>query len=168
MPTLILIAAVARNRVIGRGNELVWRDPQDMAHFREMTRGHTVIMGRKTWESLPPRFRPLPDRRNVVITRQPNYLAVGAIVTSSPCSALALLKENETAFVIGGAEIYSQLISAADALELTEVDIYPEGDAYFPEIDPNSWQVTSRLPTQGEQAITFCFTRYVRIPHRHP
>ena len=162
MPTLILIAAVARNRVIGRGNELVWRDPQDMAHFRDLTRGHTVIMGRKTWESLPPRFRPLPDRRNVVITRQDAYVATGAEVVTSPELALARLGKDETAFVIGGAEIYSQMLGMASALELTEVDLAPEGDAWFPVIDPAQWQPVSQIPCCSAEGVDFRFVRYVR------
>lgn len=162
MPTLILIAAVARNRVIGRGNELVWRDPQDMAHFRELTRGHTVIMGRKTWESLPPRFRPLPDRRNVVMTRQAGYVAEGAEVVTSPEAALARLDAGETAFVIGGAEIYSQMLSMAAVLELTEVDLAPEGDAWFPVIDPAQWRAESQTPCRSADGVDFRFVRFVR------
>src|SRR5215470_9451728 len=103
---LAIVAAAARGGVIGRGNRIPWRLPEDMAHFRELTTGHPVVMGRRTWESLPARFRPLPDRRNVVVTRNPDWSAAGAERTGSVDEALLLLEDESEVFVIGGAEIY--------------------------------------------------------------
>ena len=140
MPEIIIIAAVAKNRVIGRDNQLLWHIPEDMAHFKALTAGHTVLMGRKTWESLPPRFRPLPGRRNIVITRQPDYAATGAELAGSLEAGLALATSDACVFVIGGGEIYRQAMHVADRLELTEVDLAPEGDAWFPPVEPGCWQ----------------------------
>lgn len=131
-PALVLIAAVARNGVIGDDNRLLWHLPEDMQFFRETTRGHPVIMGRKTWESLPPRFRPLPGRRNLVITRQPGFAAPGAEVVGALQEAIERLDDRPLAFVIGGAEIYAQALPQAQRLLLTEIDQDFEGDAVFP------------------------------------
>ena len=141
MPEIIIIAAVAKNRVIGRDNQLLWHIPEDMAHFKALTAGHTVLMGRKTWESLPPRFRPLPGRRNIVITRQPDYAAPGAELAGSLEAGMALAASDACAFVIGGGEIYRQAMDVADRLELTEVDLAPEGDAWFPPVEPGRWEI---------------------------
>ncbi|HYO27993.1 MAG TPA: dihydrofolate reductase, partial [Azonexus sp.] len=138
MQELVIIAAVARNRVIGKDNRLLWNIPEDMAHFKALTAGHTVVMGRKTWESLPPRFRPLPGRRNIVISRQADYTAPGAEVADSLENALKLASTQgpaadsmvaATVFIIGGEQIYRQAMAVADRLEITEVDLEPEGDA---------------------------------------
>ena len=134
MPEIVIVAAVAKNRVIGKDNRLLWNIPEDMAHFKALTAGHTVVMGRKTWESLPPRFRPLPGRRNIVISRQKDYAAPGAEVADSLENALKLALTATTVFVIGGGQIYRQAMPLADRLEITEVDLEPEGDAWFPEI----------------------------------
>lgn len=162
MPTLILIAAVAKNRVIGRDNQLIWHLPEDMAHFKNVTQGHTVLMGRKTWESLPPRFRPLPGRRNLVLSRQPGYHADGAEVFAALPQALAACQPDETVFVIGGAEIYRQALPLADTLMLTEIDLAPEGDAYFPEFSAQEWQAVES--TGGTSAN---HTRYAFVTYRH-
>ncbi len=154
MPEIVIIAAVARNRVIGRDNRLLWSIPEDMAHFRTLTAGHVVIMGRKTWESLPPRFRPLPGRRNIVISRQGDYAAPGAETTSSLDSALQLASSAETVFVIGGEQIYSQAIQRADRLEITEVDLEPEGDAWFPVIAAD-WKRTAGVDGRGYAFVTY-------------
>ena len=147
MPEIVIIAAVAKNRVIGRDNQLIWNIPEDMAHFKALTAGHTVIMGRKTWESLPPRFRPLPGRRNIVVTRQNEYAASGAEVADSLKNALNLAStvtdgntEPTTAFIIGGEQIYTQAMDLAQRLEITEVGLEPEGDAWFPAISGTNWQ----------------------------
>ena len=117
MSEIVIIAAVARNRVIGKDNRLLWNIPEDMAHFKALTTGHTVVMGRKTWESLPPRFRPLPGRRNIVISRQTDYPAPGAELADSLENALKLASTAATVFVIGGEQIYSQALAVADRLE---------------------------------------------------
>jgi dihydrofolate reductase len=138
-PRITLIAAVARNRVIGRDNALLWHLPEDLRHFRAVTTGRPVIMGRKTWESLPVRFRPLPGRRNVVVTRQPGWRAEGAEVVVSPAAALALLAGTDQAFVIGGAELYAAMLPLADELLLTEIHRDFDGDVFFPAWDRDAF-----------------------------
>lgn len=155
MPEIILIAAVARNRVIGKDNRLLWNIPEDMAHFKALTQGHAVLMGRKTWESLPPRFRPLPGRRNIVISRQGDYAAPGAEVAASLEAGIALAADAAQLFIIGGADIYAQAMACADRLEITEVDLAPEGDAWFPEILPAAWRETASRPLAGETGGRF-------------
>jgi dihydrofolate reductase len=130
--TLSLIASVARNGTIGRGNALVWEEPADKQFFKRTTMGCPVVMGRKTWDSLPPRFRPLPGRRNLVVTRQAGWQAAGAEVAHSLDEALALVADASRVFVIGGAELYAQALPKADELVLTEIDREIEGDAFFP------------------------------------
>lgn len=156
MPEIVIIAAVAKNRVIGRDNQLIWNIPEDMAHFKALTAGHTVIMGRKTWESLPPRFRPLPGRRNIVITRQPDYPAPGAELANSLENALKMASTATVAFIIGGEQIYAQAMSLADRLEITEVDQEPEGDAWFPAIATVDWEKTSKIEGKGFAFLTYC------------
>ena len=155
MPEIVIIAAVARNRVIGRLNQLLWNIPEDIAHFKALTTGHTVVMGRKTWESLPPRFRPLPGRHNIVITRQTAYSAPGAENADSLENALTLTSTATTIFIIGGEQIYTQAMAAADRLEITEVDLEPEGDAWFPEIDPVDWKIVARTEGAGFAFVTW-------------
>jgi dihydrofolate reductase len=131
-PGLELIAAVARNGVIGHSNQLLWHLPEDMRFFRHTTRGHPVIMGRKTWDSLPPRFRPLPGRRNIVVTRNARFDAPGAEVAASLQAALALLADAPRVFVIGGAQLYAQALPVAQGLWLTEIEHDFAGDTVFP------------------------------------
>ncbi|MBK7900499.1 MAG: dihydrofolate reductase [Azonexus sp.] len=159
-PAVVLVAAVARNGIIGRGNDLVWRDPLDMQHFKALTAGGTVVMGRKTWESLPPRFRPLPGRRNLVVSRQPGYLAPGAEVVSSFPAALASAAGADAVFVIGGGELYALALPYATRLELTEVDIAPEGDARFPEIRGDTWHEVEREEHRTADGIRFAFVSW--------
>ena len=159
MSEVVIIAAVARNRVIGKDNQLIWHIPEDMVHFKTLTAGHTVIMGRRTWESLPPRFRPLPGRRNIVISRQADYAAAGAETAGSLAAALHLASAADTVFVIGGEQIYRLAIPLADRLEMTEVDLDPEGDAWFPEISAVDWKIEARIPGDG-----FAFVTYRRRP----
>jgi len=141
---IAIIVAVARNGVIGRGSGLPWRMSSDLRRFREITMGKPVIMGRKTWEGLP--RRPLPGRPNIVITRHMKYEAEGATVVSDPQQALLLAKEtgSKEIFIIGGSEIFELFLPMADRLYLTEVDLAPEGDAYFPPLDRAKWRETSR------------------------
>ena len=170
MPEIVIIAAVAKNRVIGRDNQLIWNIPEDMAHFKALTLGHTVLMGRKTWESLPPRFRPLPGRRNIVISRQANYSAPGAEVTDSLENGLKLASTIEPAvdpmattliFIIGGEQIYTQAMARADRLEITEVDLEPEGDAWFSEISAVDWKLVAKTPP-SQSGTGFSFLTYRR------
>lgn len=150
-----LIAAVAKNNCIGKDGRLPWHLPEDMKHFKDLTMGKVVLMGRKTWESIPEKFRPLPGRTNVVVTRQPNYpVPTGVEVFGSIETALAVHAQDEIV-VMGGAEIYRETIDRADALHLTEVDQTVEGDAFFPTIDPSAWTETAREPHEGFSFVTY-------------
>lgn len=131
-PEIVIIAAVARNQVIGRDNTLPWRLKADLQRFRATTLGHPLLMGRRTWDSLG---RPLPGRRNLVISRDARFHAAGAEVFPSTEAALAALSDHERVFVIGGADVYRQLMPVADQLLITEVWADVEGDAHFPQID---------------------------------
>ncbi|MGY4828380.1 dihydrofolate reductase [Sphaerotilaceae bacterium SBD11-9] len=131
-PTLSLIAAVARNGVIGHDNALLWRLPEDMQYFKRTTHGFPVIMGRKTWDSVPARFRPLPGRRNIVVTRNREWRAEGADTAHSLQQALALAGDAEHVFVIGGAQLYAEALPLAERLVLTEIDRDYQGETRFP------------------------------------
>jgi dihydrofolate reductase len=159
--TLTLIAAVASNGVIGVRNRLPWHLPADLRHFTALTTGRTVIMGRKTWESLPDKFRPLPGRRNIVVTRNAGYRAGGATVVGSLPAALAAAAGDE-AFVIGGAELYAAALPLADRLQLTEIDADFDGDTHFPVIDRHEWHETAREAHQDETASAYAFVTYER------
>ena len=161
-PILALIAAVARNRVIGIDNRLPWHLPEDMKFFRETTRGKPVIMGRKTWESLPDAFRPLPGRHNIVVSRNPQFHAPGATVTGGLSEALTATGDAALAFLIGGAALYLEALPRADRLVLTEIDRDFAGDAHFPAIDPNAWEEVSRESHVAESGLPFAFVTYTR------
>ena len=161
-PILALIAACARGGVIGIDNRLPWHLPEDMKFFRETTRGKPVIMGRKTWESLPDAFRPLPGRINIVISRNPGFQAAGGTVVGSLKDALAAASDAEIAFVIGGAELYRQALPLADRLYLTEIDRDFAGDAFFPAFDRDAWQEVSRDARIAESGLPFAFVTYER------
>lgn len=141
---LALIAAVARNGVIGRGNALLWRLPEDLRHFRRTTLGCPVIMGRRTWDSLPPAFRPLPGRRNLVVTRDAGWRAEGAEAAPSLDAALARVADAPRAFVTGGAELYALALPHADELLLTEIERDFDGDVRFPDWDRAAFVETAR------------------------
>jgi dihydrofolate reductase len=155
MTELVLIAALARNRVIGRDNRLLWHLPEDMLFFREATRGHPVIMGRRTWESLPERFRPLPGRRNLVVSRDPHCEAPGAEVVGSLDEALARVAGATTAFVIGGAQLYAQALPRADRLLLTEIDRDFDGDAHFPDWPRDAFVEVARTRHDSGQGFGY-------------
>jgi len=159
---IVIVAAVAKNGVIGKDNALPWRLPEDMAHFKALTTGHTVVMGRKTWESLPVRFRPLPGRRNVVVTRNPDYHALGAYVVHSLDEALKLGAGDTALFIIGGAELYAAALPRADRLELTEVDVAVDGDAYFPSFERSQWREVRRAPGRSANGLAYAFVTYER------
>lgn len=161
-PVLVLIAALARNRVIGIDNRMPWHLPEDMKFFRETTRGRPVIMGRKTWESLPDAFRPLPGRLNIVVSRNAGLQATGATVVGSLPEALAAAGAAEVVFVIGGAELFRQTLPLADRLLLTEVDQDFDGDAFFPDFDRTAWQEDSREAQVAASGLPFAFVRYER------
>lgn len=157
-----LIAAVARNQVIGADNCLIWHISEDLRHFKTITSGHPVIMGRKTFESLG---RPLPNRTNVVISRQTDYRAEGCIVVDSLVNALLLFPAAEEVFIIGGAQIYAQALPLADRFYLTEVGADYSGDTYFPEWDRSEWRLTEQdsFPRGEKFPHPFAFLRYDRI-----
>lgn len=160
---LALIAAVARNGVVGRDNQIPWHLPEDFAHFRQTTMGCPVVMGRRTWDSLPPRFRPLPGRRNLVVTRQHDWRADGAEVAHGLDEALALVADAPTVFVIGGAQLYAEALPRADRLVLTEIDREYDGDAYFPAWDRNAYDEVERRPAQaGADGVPLAFVTYRR------
>jgi dihydrofolate reductase len=145
--SISLIWAQSANGVIGADGALPWRIPEDLAHFRELTEGGTVVMGRATWESLPPRFRPLPGRRNVVLSRDPSYDAPGAEVVTSLSAALTAAAGGEI-WVGGGAAVYSAALEYADRLCITDVDLVVDGDVRAPVV-PAGWGETSRDPMTG-------------------
>ncbi len=157
-----LIAAVAGNHAIGKDGQLLWHLPEDMRYFRETTRGKPVIMGRKTWESLPDSFRPLPGRHNIVVSRNPAYQAPGATLAGSLEEALRAAGEADEVFVIGGAELYRQAFPVACRLYLTEIAQDFAGDAFFPEVLPENWQEISRKARQGTSGPVFSFAVYQR------
>jgi dihydrofolate reductase len=157
-----LVAAVARGGVIGRGGVLPWHLPEDMAHFREVTMGHPVVMGRRTWDSLPDRFRPLPGRRNVVVTRNDGWAAEGAERAGSLDAALELLEREPEVFVIGGAELFAEALPCADELLLTELALDVEGDTFFPDWDRTDFEEVSREPHVSEDGTPFAFVTYTR------
>ena len=137
---LSIVVAVARNGVIGRENRLPWRLPADLRHFKQVTMGKPMIMGRRTWESLPGL---LPGRRHIVLSREPGYLAEGAEVATSLEQALELAGDAAEVMIIGGARLYEQALPLAQRLYLTEVDAEIEGDAHFPEFDSSCWRETA-------------------------
>lgn len=157
-----LIAAVARNRALGKDGQLLWHLPEDMRYFRETTRGKPVIMGRKTWESLPDAFRPLPGRRNIVISRNPAYDAPGATLAGSLEEAARLTQDDAEVFIIGGAEIYRQALPLAQRLYLTEVTQDFAADAFFPEFSDREWREISRSEQKSGSGLEFTFAVYQR------
>jgi dihydrofolate reductase len=157
-----IVAAVAHGGVIGRNGDIPWRVPEDMAYFKALTTDHPVVMGRRTWDSLPERFRPLPDRRNVVVTRNEEWAADGAERATSLEDALRLLEGEERVFVIGGAEIYAAALPVADELLLTEIDLDVDGDTFFPEFSRDEFEEMSRGAQISCMGIRFAFVTYRR------
>ena len=158
---LHLIYARARNGVIGRDNTLPWHLPEDLAHFKRLTLGCPVIMGRKTWDSLPPKFRPLPGRSNIVITRQLDWQSPGAIPALGLEAALSLCAQAEHAWVIGGAQIYAQALPLATTVEVTVIDADFEGDAYAPALG-SEWRERQRESHTAANGPPYSFVQYVR------
>ncbi len=161
---LALIAAVARNGAIGRDNDLLFREAADQRHFRDTTLGCPVIMGRKTWDSLPTRFRPLPGRHNLVLSRDATFKAPGAEVVGSLDDALALVDAADAprVFVIGGAQLYALALPRADELVLTEVDADLPGDVFFPSWDRSQFVETSRHSAISAAGLPYAFVVYKR------
>jgi len=158
---IIMIAAVAENNALGKNNDLLWHLPQDFKRFKEITSGHYIIMGRKTFESFP---KPLPNRTHIVISRQKEYRPEGCVVVESIEKAIAICPKNESLFIIGGGEIYKQSIHIADQLDITRVHHSFDADVYFPEIDPEIWEITSETfnPKDERHLYDYTFQTYVR------
>lgn len=162
--SISLIWAQASNGVIGADGTMPWHLPEDLAHFKELTTGSTVIMGRRTWESFPERFRPLPRRRNVVVTRDTAWRANGAEAVHSIDDALAL---DASPWVIGGAHLFAETIDRASRLEVTDIDIAPDGDTFAPAIDFSVWQLTPLTADApwltARNELRYRFRTYARI-----
>ena len=157
MTRIYLIAAIAANGIIGARGKLPWRLPEDLQHFKKLTLGHPVIMGRRTWESLG---KALPGRENIVVTRSKGYEAPGAAVASSLDAALALCAGEPLAFVIGGGELYAAALPLAAGLVLTEIQRDFEGDARFPDYDRTKWRETQRESHSATDGMRFDFVFY--------
>lgn len=157
-----LIVAMAKNRTIGINNTLPWRCPEDLKHFKSLTMGHHMIMGRKTFDSIG---KPLPGRTTVVVTRNPQLTIDGCVVTHSLESALNACTHDNEAFIVGGAELYAQALAIVDKLYITEIQQSVVGDAHFPEFDINEWREVSREPHTQEmpQPLNYHFVCYQRI-----
>ncbi|MCU0762476.1 MAG: dihydrofolate reductase [Hydrogenophaga sp.] len=162
-PRLHLIFARAANGVIGKDNALPWHLPEDLAHFKRTTLGCPVIMGRKTWDSLPPKFRPLPGRLNIVVTRNAGWHADGATRAASLEEAMALCPPGADAWVIGGAQIYAAALPLASTAVVTEIALPFEGDALAPSFDEH-WVETRREAHTSASGLPFAFATYTRKP----
>lgn len=160
-PEIALIAAVARNGAIGLGNDLIFREAADQKHFRDTTLGHAVVMGRKTWDSLPTRFRPLPGRQNIVVSRNPSLQAPGAEVAHDLDQALRLAQGAQRVFVVGGAQLYQLALPQAQCLVLTEVEADLDGDTFFPAWDRSLFQEIA-----GDTTVTAAGVRYRFVTYR--
>ena len=157
-----LIYARAANGVIGLNNTMPWHLPEDLAHFKQLTNGNPVIMGRKTWDSLPERFRPLPGRTNIIVTRNADWSAEGVVRTSSLEEALQVgAQHGDTVWVMGGAQIYAQALPLADTVEVTIIHQDFEGDAYAPPLGAE-WVEASREDHVSAKGLPFSFVRYER------
>ena len=158
---ITIIAAVAQNNAIGKNNDLLWHLPKDFKRFKEVTSGHYIIMGRKTFESFP---KPLPNRTHVVISRQKNYNPENCIVAESLEDALNKCPKNEDVFIIGGGEIYNQAINICDKLDITKVQHQFEAEVFFPEINLNIWELSSEEFHQKDEKhlYDYSFQTYIK------
>lgn len=158
---IIMIAAAAENNALGKDNDLVWHLPDDFKRFKELTSGHHIIMGRKTFESFP---KLLPNRTHIIITRQKNYQPEHCIVVDSLEKALEYIPEEEDGFIIGGGEIYKQAINFADVIELTRVHAFYDADTFFPDIKDEEWQLIEEEyhPKDEKHSVDFSYLTYIR------
>ncbi|NOR27038.1 MAG: dihydrofolate reductase [Lutibacter sp.] len=158
---ITIIAAIAKNNALGKDNQLIWHIPADLKRFKKVTSNHHVIMGRKTFESLG---KPLPNRTNIIITRNFNYKAEGCVVVNSLNEAIEVAKEDKNPFILGGAEIYKQAIEIADKLDLTFVHHEFNADVFFPKIDTTIWKETSReyFKADDKNKFNYSFVSYLK------
>lgn len=156
---ITIMAAVADNNALGKNNDLIWHLPADLKRFKKLTHGHHVIMGRKTFESLG---KPLPHRMNIIITRNPDYIAKGCIVVNSLEEALKAAAPDDNPFILGGAEIYAQAMEIADRMDITHIHHSFDADAFFPEIDKKLWEETGREdhPADDRNPYAYSFVQY--------
>lgn len=157
---IILIAAMAENRVIGRGNDIPWHIPGEQKRFKEITMGHTLVMGRKTYESIG---KPLPGRKNIIITRQKKYSALGCIVVGSLPAAIAACTNDQKVFIAGGGQVYEQAIPFADEIHLTILHRQVEGDIFFPEFSEKDFIESSREIMKGNEPYTMVVYRRQKV-----
>jgi dihydrofolate reductase len=161
-----IIVAAGSNNAIGKNNSLIWHIPADMKFFKEKTTGHCIITGRKNYESIPEKFRPLPNRTNIIITRQRDYKAPGTIITGSIEEALEKAKAfgDEEIFIIGGGDIFRQSLHLVDTIYLTEIRQAFDADVFFPELDKNLWKEVSRVkgPKDEKNKYDYFFVTYKR------
>ncbi|WP_417612288.1 dihydrofolate reductase [Owenweeksia hongkongensis] len=159
---LTIIAAMAKGRVIGKDNDLIWHLPDDLKHFKNLTKGHHVIMGRKTYESMG---KPLPGRTNIVITRQKDFKADGCILVNTIEEGIQKAEGDSQPFIIGGGEIYKQALKYAQTMELTEVNGEFDGDTFFPTFDESQWKEVSRThhPVDEKHKYSFDFIQYSKL-----
>jgi dihydrofolate reductase len=158
-----IVVAIGKNRGIGSNNQMLWHLPKDLKHFKEITSGHPVIMGRKTFESIG---KPLPNRTNIVISRKSDWFEEGVLIVGSIKEAIKFAKKiDEDIFIIGGGNIYMQTMDMADKIELTTVDAHIEADTFFPEIDEKIWKKVSQVCHEKDEKnpYDFCFETYERI-----
>lgn len=162
--TLSIIVAASENNVIGRDNALIWHLSADLKRFKALTTGHTLIMGRKTFQSIG---KALPHRRNIVITRNPGFTAEGCEIVPGIPQALAAASDDGQVYVIGGGSLYRQLWDRADRLYLTRVHIHVPGDAHIPSVSPEQWEETGRadFPADGKNEFAYSFIDYRRVKH---
>jgi len=158
---VILIAAMAENRALGKDNQLLWHLPDDFKRFKQLTSGHYIVMGRKTFESLPGK---LPNRTHIIVSRQMGYQVDDCLTVNSLEEALRQVPQDQDVFIIGGGQIYTQALPLADVVELTRVHTEVEADTFFPEMSSKSWQLTSEEyhPKDAKHAFDFTFETYIR------
>jgi len=156
---IAMIAAMANNRVIGKDNQMPWHLPEDLKHFKEMTLAKPVVMGRKTFESIG---RPLPGRHNIVITRQADYAPAGVTCVASFEQAVLAAGECEELVIIGGGQLYAELLPKADVLYLTHIELNVEGDTYFPDWDDGSWQRQQTVTATNNKGLQYSFNTFVK------
>lgn len=159
-PRITIIVAYAKNRVIGRGGNIPWRLVGDLKRFRQLTMGHNIIMGRKTWESIG---RLLPGRKHIIVSRKPGYEVAGAKVVDSVEAAVAAARDDSEIFVIGGGEIYARALPLADRILATEIEAKFDGDTYFPELEKGNWRETARQSGEdSERGLRYFFVTLER------